>query len=189
MKADSEGRLGASTYHRTPADAADVIARALKPHGGIVFYRAFVYNHHLDWRDLKNDRAKAAYDNFHPLDGQFDDNVIIQIKHGPIVFQAREPVRLFSRVEKSNEAIELQTTQEYTGRKVISVFLAPMWKQVLDFDMHADKDGTPVRDLVSGKTFHRPLGGFVGIENAGLDTNWLAHPLAMANLYAFGRLA
>jgi alpha-glucuronidase len=190
VKADSEGRLGPSTYHRTPADAANVIARALKPHGGIVFYRAFVYNHHLDWRDPKNDRAKAAYDNFHPLDGQFDDNVIIQIKHGPIDFQAREPVSpLFSGLEKTNEAIELQLTQEYTGQQRHLCFLAPMWKQVLDFDMHAGRVGTRVKDLVSGKTFHRPLGGFVGIVNAGLDTNWLAHPLAMANLYAFGRLA
>ena len=92
VKADSEGRLGPSTYNRTPADAANAVARALAPHGGIVFYRAFVYNHHLDWRDPKNDRARAAYDIFHPLDGKFDDNVIVQIKHGPIDFQAREPV-------------------------------------------------------------------------------------------------
>jgi alpha-glucuronidase len=190
VKADSEGRLGPSTYHRSPADAANIIAQALKPHGGMVFYRAFVYNHHLDWRDPKNDRAKAAYDSFHPLDGQFDDNVIVQIKHGPIDFQAREPVSpLFSGLEKTNQAIELQITQEYTGQQRHLCFLAPMWKQVLDFDMHAGNDATPVRDLVSGKTFHRPLGGFVGIVNVGLDTNWLAHPLAMANLYAFGRLA
>jgi alpha-glucuronidase len=190
VKADSEGRLGPSTYHRSPADAANVIARALKPHGGLVFYRAFVYNHHLDWRDPKNDRAKAAYDNFHPLDGQFDDNVIVQIKHGPIDFQAREPVSpLFSGLEKTNEAIELQITQEYTGQQHHVVFLAPMWKEVLDFDMHAGRDNTPVKDLVAGKVFHRPVGGYVGIANVGLDTNWLAHPLAMANLYAFGRLA
>jgi alpha-glucuronidase len=190
VKADSEGRLGPSTYHRTPADAANVIARALKPHGGIVFYRAFVYNHHLDWRNPENDRAKAAYDNFHPLDGQFDDNVIIQIKHGPIDFQAREPVSsLFSGLEKTNEAIELQITQEYTGQQRHLCFLAPMWKQALDFDMHAGRETTPVKDLVSGRAFHRPLGGFVGIVNAGFDTNWLGHPLAMANLYAFGRLA
>jgi alpha-glucuronidase len=196
VKADSEGRLGPSTYHRTPADAANVIARALKPHGGLVFYRAFVYNHHLDWRDPKNDRAKAAYDNFHPLDGQFDDNVIIQIKHGPIDFQAREPVSpLFSGLEKTNEAIELQITQEYTGQQHHVVFLAPMWKEVLDFDMHAARNNsdnaanTPVKDFVAGKVFHRPTGGYVGIANVGLDANWLAHPLAMANLYAFGRLA
>jgi alpha-glucuronidase len=190
VKADSEGRLGPSTYHRTPADAANVIARALKPYGGIVFYRAFVYDHHLDWRNPKNDRAKAAYDNFHPLDGQFDDNVIIQIKHGPIDFQAREPVSpLFSGLEKTNQAIELQITQEYTGQQRHLCFLAPMWKNVLDFDMHATSDATPVKDLVSGRTFHRSYGGFVGIVNAGLDTNRLAHPLAMANLYGFGRLA
>jgi alpha-glucuronidase len=190
VKADSEGRLGPSTYHRTPADAANVIARALKPHGGLVFYRAFVYNHHLDWRDPKNDRAKAAYDNFHPLDGQFDDNVIIQIKHGPIDFQAREPVSpLLGGLEKTNEAIELQITQEYTGQQRHLCFLAPMWKEVLDFDMHAGRDKTPVKDLVAGKVFHRPAGGYVGIANVGLDANWLAHPLAMANLYAFGRLA
>jgi alpha-glucuronidase len=190
VKADSEGRLGPSTYHRSPADAANVIARALKPHGGLVFYRAFVYNHHLDWRDPKNDRAKAAYDNFHPLDGQFDDNVIIQIKHGPIDFQAREPVSpLFSGLEKTNEAIELQITQEYTGQQHHAVFLAPMWKEVLDFDMHAGRDNTPVKDLVAGKVFRRPVGGYVGIANVGLDANWLAHPLAMANLFAFGRLA
>jgi alpha-glucuronidase len=193
VKADSEGRLGPSTYHRSPADAANVIARALKPHGGLVFYRAFVYNHHLDWRDPKNDRARAAYDNFHPLDGQFDDNVIIQVKHGPIDFQAREPVSpLFSGLEKTNEAIELQITQEYTGQARHMVFLAPMWKEVLDFDMHAgpaNAANTPVKDLVAGKVFHRPVGGYVGIANVGLDANWLAHPLSMANLYAFGRLA
>src|SRR5579872_1628211 len=193
VKADSEGRLGPSTYGRTPADAANVIARALKPHGGVVFYRAFVYNHHLDWRNLKNDRARAAYDNFHPLDGQFDDNVIIQIKHGPIDFQAREPVSpLFSGLEKTNEAIELQITQEYTGQARHMVFLAPMWKEVLDFDMHAARDNalnTPVKNIISGKVFHRPLGGYIGIANVGLDANWLAHPLSMANLYAFGRLA
>ena len=92
LKADSEGRLGPSAYGRTHADAANVIARALRPHRGVFFYRGFVYDHHMDWRNLKNDRARAAWDNFHGLDGQFDDNVILQIKHGPIDFQAREPV-------------------------------------------------------------------------------------------------
>src|SRR5215469_2457298 len=190
VKADSEGRSGPSSYGRTPADAANVIARALKPHGGLVFYRAFVYNHHLDWRKPKNDRAMAAYDNFHPLDGQFEDNVIIQIKHGPIDFQAREPVSpLFSGLEKTNEAIELQVTQEYTGQQRHLVYLAPMWKEVLDFDLHAQPSPTPVKDLVAGKIFRRPTGGCVAVANVGLDDNWLAHPFAMANLYAYGRLA
>ncbi len=111
VKADSEGRAGPSSYGRTPADAANVIARALKPHGGILFYRAFVYDHHLDWRNPKNDRARAAYDIFHPLDGKFDDNIIIQIKYGPIDFQAREPVSpLFGGPKKTNQGIEIQIT-------------------------------------------------------------------------------
>jgi alpha-glucuronidase len=190
VKADSEGRLGPATYGRTPADAANVIARALAPHHGIVFYRAFVYNHHLDWRDLKNDRARAAYDIFHPLDGKFDDNVIIQIKHGPIDFQVREPASpLFTGLEKTNQAIELQVTQEYTGQQRHLCFLPRMWKEVLEFDMHAAEQPTPVKDTVAGKTFHRPTGGFVAVVNVGLDPNWLGHPLAMANLYGYGRLA
>src|SRR5436190_6880624 len=190
VKADSEGRPGPSSYGRTPADAANVIARALKPHGGILFYRAFVYNHHLDWTNPRNDRAKAAYDNFHPLDGQFEDNVIIQIKHGPIDFQAREPVSpLLGGLEKTNEAIELQVTQEYTGQQHHLCFLIPMWKEVLDFDLHANGVTTTVKDLVAGRTFHRPVGGFVAVVNVGLDDNWLGHPLAMANLYGYARLA
>jgi alpha-glucuronidase len=190
VKADSEGQLGPATYGRTPADAANVIARALAPHHGIVFYRAFVYNHHLDWTNLKNDRARAAYDIFHPLDGKFDDNVIVQIKHGPIDFQVREPVSpLFSGLEKTNEAIELQVTQEYTGQQRHLCFLPTMWKQVLDFDMHAGEGPTPVKDIVAGRTFHRPTGGFVAVVNVGMDANWLGHPLAMANLYGYGRLA
>jgi len=190
VKADSEGRPGPSSYGRTPADAANVIARALKPHGGILFYRAFVYNHHLDWTDLKNDRARAAYDIFQPLDGKFDDNVIIQIKHGPIDFQVREPASpLFGGLEKTNQAIELQVAQEYMGQQRHLCFLIPMWEEVLDFDMHAHGAGTPVKDLVAGKTFHRPTGGFVGVVNVGLDASWLGNPMAMANLYGFGRLA
>ena len=190
VKADSEGRLGPSAYGRTPADAANVIARALKPHRGVVFYRAFVYNHHLDWHNLKNDRAKAAYDNFHPLDGDFDDNVIIQIKNGPIDFQVREPASpLFAGLRRTSEAIELQITQEYTGQQRQLCFLVPMWKEVLDFDMRVDGRPASVKDLVAGRIFHRLTGGLVGVANVGMDANWLGSPLAMANLYGFGRLA
>jgi alpha-glucuronidase len=190
VKADSEGRAGPSQYGRTPVDAANTLARALRPHGGILVYRAFVYNHHLDWHDLKADRARAAYDIFHPLDGKFDDNVVVQIKHGPIDFQVREPVSpLFAGLTHTNEAIELQATQEYTGQQRHLVFLIPMWKEVLDFDLRAENRHTPVSSIVEGKSFHRPLGGFVAVANVGLDTNWLAHPLAMANLYGYGRLA
>ena len=167
-----------------------MIARALKPHGGLIFYRAFVYNHHLDWRDLTNDRAKAAYDNFQPLDGAFDDNAIVQIKNGPIDFQVREPVSpLVAGLRRTNQAIELQITQEYTGQQRQLCFLVPMWKEVLDFDMHIESGPTLVRNLVAGRVFHRPTGGFVGVSNVGLDANWLGSPLAMANLYGFGRLA
>ena len=190
VKADSEGRAGPSAYGRSHADAANVIARALKPHGGVVFYRAFVYNHHLDWHDLKNDRAKAAYDNFHPLDGSFDENAIVQIKNGPIDFQVREPASpLFAALRQTNEAIELQITQEYTGQQKQLCFLVPMWKEVLDFDMAIGGQSTLVKELVAGRTFHRPVGGFVGVANVGMDDNWLGSSLAMSNLYGFGRLA
>jgi alpha-glucuronidase len=182
LKADSEGRVGPSTYGRTHADAANVVARALKPHGGIMFYRGFVYDHHMDWQNLKNDRARAAYDNFHDLDGKFDDNVIIQIKNGPIDFQVREPASpLFGALEKTNRAIELQITQEYMGQARHLVFLPPMWKATLDFDMRAGDRETPVKALVSG--------GFVGVSNVGLDQNWFGNHMSQANLYGFGRLA
>lgn len=190
VKADSEGRAGPKSYGRTPVDASNVIAHALQSHGGFLFYRSFVYDHHLDWHNLKNDRARAAYDIFHPLDGQFADNVVIQIKHGPIDFQVREPVSpLLGGLEKTNESIELQITQEYTGQQRHLCFLVPMWKEVLDFDMRNGGKTTLVRDLLSGKTYSRPSGGFVGVANVGLDANWLGHPLAMANLYGFARLA
>jgi len=190
VKADSEGRAGPSQYGRTPAEAANVLARALKPHGGIVLYRGFVYNHHLDWTDLKADRARAGYDNFHALDGTFEPNVVIQIKHGPIDFQVREPVSpLFAALQHTSQAIELQITQEYTGQQRHMVFLVPMWKAALDTDMRAQGRSTPVKEIVEGKSFGQPLGGFVGVANVGLDENWMHHPMALANLYGFGRLA
>ena len=190
MKADSEGRQGPSAYGRTHAQAANTIARALKPHGGVLIYRAFVYNHHLDWNDLKADRARAAYDNFAPLDGQFDDNAIVQIKLGPIDFQVREPVSpLIGVLQNTNQVLELQITQEYTGQQKHLCFLAPMWKEVLDFDFRVHNANTPVREVVSGRTFHRPWGGFVGVANVGDSDNWLRFDLAQSNLFAFGRLA
>jgi alpha-glucuronidase len=191
LKADSEGRVGPSAYGRTHADAANVVARALAPHGGLLFYRGFVYDHHMDWRNPKNDRARAAWDNFARLDGKFDENVAIQIKNGPIDFQVREPASpLFGALEKTNQAIELQVSQEYMGQARHTVFLAPQWKQTLDFDMHASGDvPTPVKALVAGRVFHRPTGGFVGVVNIGLDDNWFGNHLSQANLYAFGRLA
>ncbi|HZL28610.1 MAG TPA: alpha-glucuronidase family glycosyl hydrolase, partial [Acidobacteriaceae bacterium] len=190
VKADSEGRAGPSQYGRTPAEAANVLARALKAHGGLVLYRGFVYNHHLDWTDLKADRARAGYDNFHALDGKFEPNVVIQIKNGPIDFQVREPVSpLFAALQHTSQAIELEITQEYTGQQRHMVYLVPMWKTALDTDMRANGRSAPVKEIVEGKSFHQPLGGFVGVANVGLDENWMHHPMALANLYGFGRLA
>ncbi|MFL6306952.1 MAG: alpha-glucuronidase family glycosyl hydrolase [Candidatus Sulfotelmatobacter sp.] len=189
IKADSEGRVGPSKYSRTPAEAANTVGRALKPHGGIVLYRGFVYNNHLDWKNLKSDRARAGYDNFHALDGKFDSNVVIQVKNGPIDFQVREPVSpLFAVLQHTSQAVELQITQEYTGQQRHMVFLVPMWKTALDTDLRAQNRST-LKQIVEGKSFHQPLGGFVGVANVGLDTNWLHHPMAMANLYGFGKLA
>jgi len=189
VKADSEGQPGPASYGRTPADAANLLAAALEPHGGVVLYRAFVYNHHLDWRDPKADRARAAYDIFHPLDGTFAANVIVQIKEGPIDFQAQEPVSpLFAGLEQTSAAMELQITQEYTGQQRHLVYLAPMWKQVLDFDLRAQGRSTPVKEIIAGRSFNRTLGGMVGVASVGRD-GWLGSPLALANLYAFGRLA
>jgi alpha-glucuronidase len=203
VKADSEGQAGPASYGRSPADAANLLAHALAPHGGVVLYRAFVYNNHLDYNDLKADRARAAYDIFHPLDGQFAPNVIVQIKEGPIDFQAQEPVSpTFAGLRQTNAAMEVQITQEYLGQQRHLVYIAPMWKRVLDFDLRAGGGGsrgrslvrgaedhsTPVKEILEGKSFHRPLGGMIGVADVGRD-GWLGAPLAMANLYAFGRLA
>jgi alpha-glucuronidase len=190
LKADSEGRLGPSAYGRSHADAANVVARALKPHNALFFYRGFVYDNHMDWNNPKNDRARAAWDNFHELDGQFDDNVIIQIKNGPIDFQVREPASpLFGALEKTNQAIELQITQEYNGQARFMMYEVPMWKETLEFDMHAGPMPTPVKSLVAGKVFHSKTGGFVGVSNVGLDENWMGNHMSLANLYGYGRLA
>jgi alpha-glucuronidase len=182
LKADSEGRVGPSTYNRSHADAANVVARALKPHGGLLFYRGFVYDHHMDWRNLKNDRARAAYDNFRELDGKFEDNAYVQVKNGPIDFQAREPASpLFGAIPKTKESIELQITQEYMGQARHTTFLVPMWKETLDFDMRQKAGAaTPVKSLVSA---------IVGVSNVGLDDTWTGNHLSQANLYGFGRLA
>ena len=181
IKADSEGRVGPSVYGRTHADAANVVARALKPHGGMIFYRGFVYDNKMDWRNLKNDRARAADDNFRSLDGKFDDNVVIQIKNGPIDFQVREPASpLFGTLARTQQAIELQITQEYMGQARHTVFLVPMWKEVLDFDLRVGGRATPVKSRVNA---------VVGVSNVGLDETWFGNHLSQANLYGFGRLA
>ncbi|KAL4974551.1 alpha-glucuronidase A [Aspergillus desertorum] len=192
VKANSEGQPGPFTYNRTLADGANLFARALQPHGGIVMFRAFVYDHEnlnetLDW---KADRANAAVEFFDGLDSEFEDNVVIQIKNGPIDFQVREPVSpLFSHLSQTATAVELQVTQEYLGQQCHLVYLAPMWKEVLDFDLRVDSQESVVSDIVSGKRFNNTLGGYAGVVNVGLNATWLGSHLAMSNLYAYGRLA
>ncbi|KAF2959237.1 MULTISPECIES: xylan alpha-(1-_2)-glucuronosidase [unclassified Thermotoga] len=190
VKADSEFNPGPYMFGRTHAEGANMLARALAPFGGVVIWRAFVYNCLQDWRDYKTDRAKAAYDNFKPLDGQFDDNVIIQIKYGPMDFQVREPVNpLFGGMEKTNQILELQITQEYTGQQIHLCFLGTLWKEILEFDTFAKGEGSYVKRIVDGTLFDRKNNGFAGVSNVGDSVNWTGHDLAQANLYAFGRLS
>lgn len=192
VKANSEGQPGPMTYNRTLADGANLFARCLKPHGGIILFRAFVYDHRtlnqtLDW---KADRANAAVHYFDGLDDKFDDNVVIQIKYGPIDFQVREPVSpLFSHLVKTGAAIELQISQEYLGQQAHLVYLAPMWKEILDFDFRVDSKRSLVSDIVNGKRFNRKLGGYAGVVNVGMNSTWLGSHLAMSNLYAYGKMA
>jgi len=193
VKADSEGRPGPFTYDRTQAEGANMLARAIKPYGGIIIWRCFVYNCRQDWRDLKTDRARAAYDYFNTLDGDFEDNVIIQIKNGPVDFQVREPVSpLFGAMPHTNEMMEFQIAQEYTGQQRHVCFLIPWFKEVLSFDIHAKdakSDDTTVLGVVTGKTYGNALAGICAVTNTGNDYNWTGHDLAAANLYGLGRLA
>ncbi|WP_302994635.1 alpha-glucuronidase [uncultured Muribaculum sp.] len=166
VKANSEGQPGPCDFDRTHAEGANMMARALKPHGGIVMWRAFVYS------PADADRAKQAYIEFQPLDGKFDDNVIVQIKNGPIDFQPREPYSpLFGAMPQTDQMVEFQVTQEYLGHSNHIAYLAPMWTEFFDY--------------VSPSS----LKAIAGVANVGNDTNWTGYPMAQANWYAFGRLA
>ncbi|ESU73075.1 alpha-glucuronidase [Geobacillus thermopakistaniensis] len=190
VKADSEFRPGPFTYGRDHAEGANMLAEALAPFGGLVIWRCFVYNCQQDWRDRTTDRAKAAYDHFKPLDGQFRENVILQIKNGPMDFQVREPVSpLFGAMPKTNQMMEVQITQEYTGQQKHLCFLIPQWKEVLDFDTYAKGKGSKVKKVIDGSLFDYRYSGIAGVSNIGNDPNWTGHTLAQANLYGFGRLA
>lgn len=192
VKANSEGQPGPITYNRTLADGANLFARALQPHGGVVMFRAFVYdstslNETTEWRA---DRANAAVDFFNGLDGKFEDNVIIQIKYGPIDFQVREPTSpLFAHLNQTSTAIELEISQEYLGQQCHLVYLPPLWQTVLNFDLRVNQQPSLVKNIISGDRFGRPLGGYAGVANVGTNQTWLGSHLAMSNLYAFGRLA
>lgn len=189
VKADSEFRPGPYTYGRNHAEGANMLAEALGPHGGIVIWRCFVYNCMVNWRDRSKDRAKAAYDNFKPLDGKFMDNVILQVKNGPMDFQIREPVSpLLGAMEKTNMMVEFQITQEYTGQQKHLCYLIPMWKETLDFDTFAKGKGSLVSRIVDGSLFNMKYSGIAAVSNVGDSECWTGHPLDQANLYGFGRL-
>ena len=166
VKANSEGEPGPQDFGRSHADGANMLAGVLKPHNGVVMWRAFVYN------PQSSDRANQAYEEFMPLDGQFADNVIIQVKNGPVDFQPREPYSpLFTAMKKTPMMVEFQITQEYLGAANHLVYLAPMWEEFFSFVKPAS------------------LKAMAGVANIGDDTNWCGHHFVQSNWYAFGRQA
>jgi alpha-glucuronidase len=184
IKANSEGQPGPQDFGRTHADGANMLADILKPYGGILMWRAFVYS------PTDKDRAGQSYVEFMPLDGQFRDNVIIQVKNGPIDFQPREPFSaLFGAMKKTAVMPEFQITQEYLGHSFQLVFLSPMWEEVLMSDTYQEGPGSTVARTTDGSIFNQKYSAIAGVANAGLDSNWTGHHFAQANWYAFGRLA
>jgi alpha-glucuronidase len=185
VKANSEGQPGPQDYGRTHADGANLLADALAPHGGIVMWRAFVYNPEVD-----PDRVKRAYLEFVPLDGRFRENVFVQVKNGPLDFQPREPFHpLFGAMPRTPLMAELQITQEYLGHSTHLVYLAPMWKEFLEADTYAKGPGSPVARIVDGTLEGHRRTGIAGVANTGRDGNWTGHQFGQANWYAYGRLA
>jgi alpha-glucuronidase len=184
VKANSEGQPGPQDFGRTHADGANMMADAFKPYGGIVMWRAFVYDPN------SKDRACQAYNEFKPLDGQFRDNVIIQVKNGPIDFQPREPFNpLFGAMKKTSVMPELQITQEYLGHSIHLVYLAPMWEEFLKSDTYEEGMGSTVARTTDGSIYPQKHTAIAGVANIGLDANWCGHHFAQANWYAFGKLA
>ncbi len=172
VKADSEHRPGPNAYGRTHAEGANMLARAVAPQGGVIVWRAFVYDCLQDWRNTSTDRPCAAYQLYQPQDGSFDDNVILQIKNGPYDFQVREPVSpLLLSMTKTHMALELQLAQEYTGQQIDLFAMPPMWKEIFDV-------------LPAGN-----ISAIAAVTNLGRSYFWTGHPFAALNLYAYGRLA
>ncbi len=185
VKANSEGMPGPQNFGRTHADGANMLAEALSPYGGIVMWRAFVYD-----ADTDPDRAKRAYMEFVPLDGKFHSNVFVQAKNGPIDFQPREPIQpLFGAMPKTPLMMELQITQEYLGHSTHLVYLAPMWKEYLQFDTFAKGKGSYTAKVIDGTLHNYHMTAIAGVTNIGDDRNWCGHLFAQANWYAYGRLA
>lgn len=185
VKANSEGQPGPQDYGRTHADGANLLADALAPHGGVVMWRAFVYSN-----EEPEDRAKQAYNEFTTLDGAFRENVLVQVKNGPIDFQPREPFHpIFGAMPKTPLMIELQITKEYLGFATHLVYLAPMWKEVLDSDTYAEGEGSLVARVIDGSLHGYTHTAMAGVANTGTDRNWSGSHFDQANWYAFGRLA
>jgi alpha-glucuronidase len=185
VKANSEGQPGPQQYGRTHADGANLLADALRPHGGVVMWRAFVYDD-----KVPDDRARQAYNEFKPLDGAFRPNVLVQVKNGPIDFQPREPFHpLFGAMPDTPLMMEFQITQEYLGFATHLVYLAPLFKEVLDSDTFAKGPGSSVARVIDGTLEGRRLTGIAGVSNIGTDRNWCGSTFAQANWFAFGRLA
>jgi alpha-glucuronidase len=185
VKANSEGQPGPQDYKRTHADGANMLADAVKPHGGIVMWRAFVYDASVD-----PDRINRAYKEFVPLDGKFRDNVFVQTKNGPLDFMPREPYHpVFGAMPKTPNTVELQITQEYLGHSNHLVYLAPMWKEFFDSETFVKGPGSTVAKVADGTLQGHAHTAIAGVANTGSDRNWTGHHFAAANWYAFGRLA
>ena len=185
VKANSEGQPGPQNYGRNHVDGANMLADAVAPFGGIVMWRAFVYSEH----DV-NDRAKQAYSEFVPYDGQFRNNVIVQVKNGAIDFQPREPFHpMFGAMPKTPLMMEFQITQEYLGFSTHLVYLPKLYQEVLESDTYSKGKGSTVAKIIDGTVDNHKITGIAGVANVGNDINWTGHPFAQANWYGFGQLA
>jgi alpha-glucuronidase len=185
VKANSEGQPGPQDYGRSHADGANLLADALAPHKGIVMWRAFVYS-----AGSPTDRVREAYDEFHPLDGRFRPNVMIQVKNGPLDFQPREPFSpLFGAMPHTPVALELQITKEYLGQDTHLAYLGPLYEEVLRSDTYVAGPGSTVAKLIEGKLQGQKLTAIAGVSNVGTDRNWTGSHFNQANWYVFGRLS
>lgn len=183
VKADSEGMPGPRDYNRTHADGANMLADALKPYGGVLIWRAFVYQ-------IGKDRAMDAFNEFKKFDGQFRDNVFIQVKNGPLDFQPREPFTpLFGAMPNTHLGMELQITKEYLGQRTTLAYLGTMWSEILNSDTYVKGKGSTVAKVIDGSLHKQNRTCIAGVANTGDNSDWCGHVFNQANWYAFGRLA
>jgi len=185
VKANSEGQPGPQDYRRNHADGANMIADVVRPHGGVVMWRAFVYAN-----DPKIDRANAAYNEFMTLDGQFRDNVVLQVKNGALDFQPREPFSpLFGAMPKTSIMMEFQITKEYLGQQTHLAYLGPLYEEALKADTFEHGQGSTVAKVTDGSLDHHAISGIAGVANIGNDQDWCGSIFNQANWYVFGRMA